>query len=207
MAGVTLAEEIMLLSLDDKSGVPEQRQAASWAVAGGILLELVLAGRASVEGKYLTPTDMTPIGEPLIDGRLALLDSWLHGCGKRQVAHWLTRDHVNSIRAAMESLCARGVVVEQQLMALGLFPTRRYTEVYSGPETELLQRLRAVVLEGVASDEHTAGLIALVHAAKLHRVSFPHVSRKEAAERMAGVADGQWAAVSVRAAIRDMQQP
>ncbi|MEU9125318.1 GPP34 family phosphoprotein [Streptomyces sp. NPDC048506] len=113
---IALAEEIMLLSLDDESGVPERRQAAGWAVAGGIVLELVLAGRASVEGKYLTLTDPTPTGEPLLDGRLALLDAWLHGRDKRRVTHWLTRDHAKATRAAMESLCARGVVVEQQHM-------------------------------------------------------------------------------------------
>ncbi|ANP55211.1 hypothetical protein J2Z21_003288 [Streptomyces griseochromogenes] len=202
---VTLAEEIMLLSLDDKSGVAEQRQAAGWAVAGGFLLELVLAGRASVEGKYLTVTDGTPIGEPPLDERLALLDTWLHGHDKRRVADWLTRDQSKATKAAMESLCARGIVVEQQHKALGLFPTRRYPEADSGPETELRQRLRAVVLEGAVPDVRTAGLIALIHAAKLHRLAFPHAPRKEVADRMAEVAAGQWAAESVRTAIREMQ--
>jgi hypothetical protein len=35
---ITLAEEIMLLSLDDESGSAKQRQATGWAVSGGILL-------------------------------------------------------------------------------------------------------------------------------------------------------------------------
>ncbi|WP_369368561.1 GPP34 family phosphoprotein [Streptomyces sp. CG4] len=202
---VTLAEEIMLLSLDDESGVPEQRHAAGWAVAGGILLDLVLAGRLSVEGKYLEVADRTPTGEQLLDDRLVLIDSWLGGRDKRRVTHWLKRDHTKAAKAAMESLCARGVVVEQQHRALGLFPTRRYPEADGGPERELRQRLRAVVLDGAAPDERAAGLIALIHSAKLHRLAFPGVPRKEVADRMAEVADGQWAAESVRAAIRNMQ--
>ncbi|KPC59633.1 GOLPH3/VPS74 family protein [Streptomyces chattanoogensis] len=202
---ITLAEEIMLLSLDDESGVPEQRQAAGWAVAGAILLELVLTGRASVEGKYLELTDRTPTGEPLLDGRMALLDAWLRGREKRRVTDWLTKDRGKAANAAVESLCARGVVVEQQHRALGLFLTRRYREADSTPEAELRRRLRAVVLDGAAPDERTAGLVALIHAAKLHRLAFPDVPRRQVADRMAEVASGQWAADSVRAAIRNMQ--
>ncbi|MFJ9849424.1 GPP34 family phosphoprotein [Streptomyces sp. NPDC101150] len=202
---ITLAEEIMLLSLNDESGVPEQRQAAGWAAAGGILLELVLAGRASVEGKYLRLTDRTPTGERLLDDRMALLDAWLRGRERRRVTEWLTKDQGKAGNAAVESLCARGVVVERQHRALGLFPTRRYPEADGAPETELRRRLQAVVLGGVAPDERTAGLIALIHAAKLHRLAFPDVPRKPVADRMAGVASGQWAAESVRAAIAGMQ--
>ncbi|KIZ16478.1 GOLPH3/VPS74 family protein [Streptomyces natalensis] len=202
---ITLAEEIMLLSLDEESGAPEQRQAAGWAVAGGLLLELVLAGRASVEGKYLKLTDRTPTGEPLLDDRMALLDAWLGGREKRRVTEWLTRDRRKAGNAAVESLCARGVVVEQEHRALGLFPTRRYPEADGAPEKELRQRLQAVVLDGADPDERTAGLIALIHAAKLHRLAFPDVPRKQVADRMAEVASGQWAAESVRAAIRHMQ--
>ncbi|MGP3982446.1 GOLPH3/VPS74 family protein [Streptomyces sp. KR80] len=202
---VTLAEEIMLLSLDDESGAPEQRQAAGWAVAGGILLELVLAGRASVEGKYLKLTDATPTGEQLLDGRLALLESWLRGREKRRVTEWLARDQAKAVGAAVESLCERGVVVERRHRKLGLFPARRYPEADSAAETELRQRLQAVVLEGAAPDVRTTGLIALIHAAKLHRLAFPGVPRKQVADRMAVVAAGQWAGESVRAAIHDMQ--
>ncbi|MEU5421384.1 GPP34 family phosphoprotein [Streptomyces sp. NPDC020667] len=201
----TLAEEIVLLSLDDETGVPGQRQEAGWAVAGGILLELVLTGRASVEGKYLKLTDRTPTGERLLDDRMAMLDTWLRGREKGSVTEWLTKDQGKAGRAAVESLCARGVVVEQQHKALGLFPTRRYLAADGAPKSELRQRLRAVVLDGAAPDERTAGLIALLHAAKLHRLAFPGLPRKQVAARMAEVAAGQWVGESVRAAIRDME--
>ncbi|WP_407288322.1 GPP34 family phosphoprotein [Streptomyces sp. BP-8] len=202
---ITLAEEIMLLSLDDESGAPEQRHAAGWAVAGGILLELVLAGRATVEGKHLKLIDRTPTGERLLDDRMALIDAWLRSRERRRVTEWLTKDQGKAANAAVEGLCARGVVVEQQHRTLGLFPTRRYPEADSAPERELRQRLQAVVLDGAAPDERTAGLIALIHAAKLHRLAFPNVPHKQVADRMAGIAAGQWAAESVRTAIRDMQ--
>ncbi|WP_407547681.1 GPP34 family phosphoprotein [Streptomyces sp. Pv4-95] len=202
---ITLAEEIMLLSLDDESGSAKQRQAAGWAVAGGILLELVLAERVTVTGKYLELTDTTRIGDRLLDGRTALIETWLRGRKQRRVTEWLTKDQGKAVGAALESLCERGVVVEEKRKALGVFPMRRYPEADGAVEAELRERLRAAVLDGAEPDVRTAGLIALIHSAKLHRLAFPDSPRKQVTERMAQVADGQWAAESVHAAIRDMQ--
>ncbi|NXY94069.1 GPP34 family phosphoprotein [Streptomyces sp. BR123] len=202
---ITLAEEIMLLSLDDESGSTKQRQAAGWAVAGGILLELVLAGRVSVAGKHLELTDTTPTGDHLLDSRTALIETWLHGRKKRRVTEWLTKDQAKAVGAALESLCKRGVVLEEKHKALGVFPIRRYPAADGTVEAELRERLRAVVLGGAEPDTRTAGLIALIHSAKLHRLAFPDSPRKQVAARMAEVVVGQWAAESVHAAIRDMQ--
>jgi hypothetical protein len=202
---ITLAEEIMLLSLDDESGSVKQRQAAGWAVAGGILLELVLAERVSVAGKYLELADTTPTGEHLLDSRTALIKTWMRGRSKRRVTEWLTKDQAKAVRAALESLCERGMVVEEKRKALGVFPIRRYPEADGAVEGELRERLRAVVLDGAEPDMRTAGLIALIHSAKLHGLAFPDGPREQVAARMAEVAAGQWAAESVRAAIRDMQ--
>ncbi|MFD6969269.1 GPP34 family phosphoprotein [Streptomyces sp. NPDC059979] len=202
---VTLAEEIMLLSLDDESGSAKQRQAAGWAVAGGILLDLVLAGRVSVTGKHLELVDTAPTGDALLDGRIALIESWMAGRAKRPVTAWLTKDQSKAVAAALESLCRRGVVVEEQHKALGLFPIRRYPEADGAVERELRERLRAVVLDGVEPDTRTSGLIALIHSAKLHRLAFPDGDRKQVASQMKEIAAGQWAAESVRAALRDMQ--
>ncbi|WP_329389184.1 GPP34 family phosphoprotein [Streptomyces sp. NBC_01351] len=202
---VNLAEEIMLLSLDDESGSAKQRQAAAWAVAGGILLELVLAGRVSVTGKFLALTDTTPTGDELLDGRTALIESWMRGRAKRRVTEWLTRDQSKAVAATLQSLCARGVVVEEKHKALGVFPVRRYPEADGAVERELRERLRSVVMDGAEPDARTAGLVALIHSAKLHRLAFPDGDRKQVTARMAEVAAGQWAGESVRAAIRDMQ--
>ncbi|MFJ6518467.1 GPP34 family phosphoprotein [Streptomyces filamentosus] len=203
---ITLAEEIMLLSLDDESGRAEERQAASWAVAGGILLELALAGRVSVAGGRLTVTDAAPTGEELLDERLARIADW---AGSRKTApkvtDWLTKDQGKAPGATVARLCARGVVTEERHRILGMFPVRRYPEADGAVERGLRERLRAVVLDGSEPDERTAGLIALVHGAKLHRSAFPGEPVKEVAARMEEIAEGRWAAEGIREAIRNMQ--
>lgn len=203
---VTLAEEIMLLSLDDDSGAAKERQSAGWAVAGGILLDLVMAGRVSVDDERIRITDPAPTGTALLDGRLEQLAA---RAGKKskapKVTDWLTRDHSKAVGATVDSLRARGLVAEEQRKALGLFPVKRYPEADGATERELRERLRAVVLDGAAPDDRTVGLVALVHSAKLHRLAFPDVPRKQISPRMAQIADGQWAGDSVRTAIRVMQ--
>ncbi|MGI5447599.1 GPP34 family phosphoprotein [Streptomyces sp. CA-243310] len=60
---VTLIETIMLLSFDDESGAVRERQACPWAVEGGIVLDLVPAGRVSVDNsasrQARTPTALS----------------------------------------------------------------------------------------------------------------------------------------------------
>ncbi len=201
---VTLAEEIMLLSLDDDSGAADQRASAAWAVAGGILLELVLAGRVAIDNKHIVVVDTTPTGEPLLDARLAALPGWIGNRGKRHISYWLTREKDKVIAPTVERLCARGVLVEQKRKAMGIFPVRRYPEADPRVEAELRARLNAVVLDGAEPDPRTAGLVALVHGSKMHASAFPGRRGKDLAPRMEQVADGQWAGDGVRDAIRDM---
>ncbi|MFH8928883.1 GPP34 family phosphoprotein [Streptomyces pristinaespiralis] len=203
---VTLGEEIMLLSLDDESGAAKDRQSAGWAVAGGILLDLVMAGRVSVDDGRVRVTDQAPTGVALLDGRLEQLAAW---AGRRsrppKVTDWLTKDHSKAVTATIESLRERGLVAQEQHKVLGLFPVKRYPEADGAAERELRERLAAVVLAGGAPDDRTAGLVALIHSAKLHRLAFPGVPRKELSARMSEISEGQWAGESVRKAIRDMQ--
>ncbi|MER7731998.1 GPP34 family phosphoprotein [Streptomyces erythrochromogenes] len=202
---ITLAEELVLLSLDDESGAVRQRQALAPALAGAILLELVLAERVSISGKHLELRSTEPIGEPLLDGRLRLIETWLHRLGRRRVADWLMKDYMKATTPVLERLCERGLVAEQVRKVLGVFPQRRYPEVDGTVERALRERLAAAVLGNARPDDRTAGLIALLHGAKLHRLAFPDHSPAAVKPRMAEIADGQWAAEGVRAAVRDMQ--
>ncbi|MER7753710.1 GPP34 family phosphoprotein [Kitasatospora sp. NPDC097643] len=218
-ATITIGEELMLLSLDDKSGVAKDGSSVGWTVAGGILADLVLAGRVVVAEGRLTVTDPTPTGEPLLDERLGRLAEWAEETGKdrgrgkgkgngdssAKAADWLIQDHHTAVHAAVQRLCERGLVTEQRHRALGLFPVRRYPEADGTAERELRERLAAVVLHGADPDPATAALIALLHAARLHHLAFPELPRKQVEPRFAEIADRDWAGDSVREALRNVQ--
>lgn len=203
---VTLGEEVMLLSLDDESGVAKERQSAGWAVAGGTLLELVMAGRVSVDGGRITVTGTASTGTGLLDEQLGLIAAWAARRSKPpKVTEWLTRDQSKAVRATIESLRARGLVSEEQHKVLGVFPVRRFPEADGATERELRDRLSRLVLNGEEPDDRSAGLIALIHAAKLHRLAFPDLPQGKVSPRMEEIAEGQWAGESVRTAIRNLQ--
>ncbi|MFE8913804.1 GPP34 family phosphoprotein [Streptomyces globisporus] len=203
---VSLGEEIMLLSLDDETGAAKGETAARWGVAAGMLLELVMAGRVTVRGGRVEVFDPTPTGDALLDGRLDRLTRWVHGASSsRKVTDWLTRDHAKGSQDVVDSLVARGLVTEEKHRALGVFPVRRYPEADGTVERELRARLAAAVLEGAEPDARTSALIALVHATGMHRQAFPALPKKQVAPRMAEIAEGHWAGVSVGEAIRNLQ--
>ncbi|MFF7727406.1 GPP34 family phosphoprotein [Streptomyces sp. NPDC008001] len=203
---VTLAEEITLLALDGESGTVRKRQACQWAVAGGIVLDLVLAGRLSVDGGRIRVLDTTPTGVKLLDDRLGMIDSWAAPRRKPpKVTEWLTKDHRRVLGAVVESLRERGLVRQEQRNALGLFPVRWFPEADGTVKRELRARLEELVLRHAEPDDRSAGLIALLHAAKLHRPAFPGSPPREVVPRMREISEGQWAGESVRKAIQEMQ--
>ncbi|NSC24552.1 GPP34 family phosphoprotein [Streptomyces albus subsp. chlorinus] len=202
---VTLGEEVTLLSVDDESGAVKDRHSAGWAVAGGTLLELALAGRVAVDDGRLTVTDPTPTGDPLLDGRLAQLTDWTARHSKAEVGDWLAKDQAKAFDAAVDRLVDRGVLTERKHRVLGIFPGRRYPEADGSAERALRHRLEDVVLHGADPDARTTGLIALLHATGLHGAAFPDVPRDRVAPRMEALAEGQWVAADVHQALQDMQ--
>ncbi len=54
-----------------------------------------------------------------------------------------------------------------------MFPVRRFPETDGTAERELRVRLEELVLRHAEPDDRSAGLIALLHGAKLHRLAFP----------------------------------
>ncbi|MFJ4671243.1 GOLPH3/VPS74 family protein [Kitasatospora purpeofusca] len=202
---VTLAEEIMLLSLDDDSGQAKDRWAVGWIVAAGLLLELALAERIRVDGGRVEVADSSPTGDALLDARLESLAAWAGSTRSATVAAWLRKDQARSVEATLQSLRGRGIVTEERHRVLGLFPVRRFPEADGTVERELRERLDRVVLEGAEPDLRTAGLIGLLHGARLYRLAFPGEQGKRVEPRMAALAEGQWAADAVQETIRATQ--
>jgi hypothetical protein len=197
MTRLTLAEEVMLLSLDDDSGAAKERAGAHWALAGAALVELVLAGRVEVEDDRAKVVDASPLGVPHLDTALA---SIAEKGPELKVKRALERAKCVHDRTT-ESLISRGLVREEKKKVLGLFPVTRYPEADGAAETELRERLASVVLRGADPDERTASLVALIRGAKLGKLAFPGEDRRQVDTRMEEIAKGQWVQPAVRRAI------
>ena len=203
---VTLGEEIMLLAFNEQSGRMKTPSAASWGIVAGTLLELALAGRVDLDDSRVVVIDQSPIGVPLLDSKLSQLVEWSAKRKKpRKASDWLMHEHLGALKSVRESLIERGVIKADRRTALGFFRYTRYPIVDKAVEPEVRERLNEAVLHGKRPDEHTAGLVAILHAAKLHRRAFPDIPVPEVKPRMVEISEGHWTGESIQQAIKAVQ--
>ena len=86
---LTIAEEILLLVIDEESGKIQDRlpvHSLRNAVAGALLMELTLSNRIDSDLHQLFVTDQTPLGEPVLDRALARI---VADGQRRPISHWV----------------------------------------------------------------------------------------------------------------------
>jgi hypothetical protein len=189
---LTLAEEIVLLSLDDETGRPIGRagMAPDLALAGALLMELALAGRVDTDRNRLFVTDASPTGDAAADAALARLAAPGAPGDARGALPLLARDAAAAREALLEGLVARGILRRLEGRFLWVFADHRFPKVAGRPETiEARRRLRDLLLREEIPDPRDALLLGLARAAGL----LPLIFAAEELERVQG-----WLAVVTR---------
>ncbi|WP_028937370.1 GOLPH3/VPS74 family protein [Pseudonocardia spinosispora] len=195
MTELTLAEEVMLIALDDETGAGRSRPGLDLGVAGAVLMELTALGRLELgAGSTLELKDTSDTGVAHLDAELGKIAAE----GGMKVAQALRKLRRSATEGAAESLVERGVLREEKARVLGVVPRRRYPEVDAAPEAEIRARLNAAVLDGAEPDERTAVLVSVLDAARLRRQAFPGADRAPVKKRMEELAEGQWVGTAVR---------
>lgn len=203
--GLALPDALLLLALDEERGTAARSAELDQGLGGAVVLELALRQRLDVVDGKVVVTDQEPTGDPVLDGVLARVAADRR---QRTPKHWVVKASKDARRAVADRLVASGVLRREERRVLGLFPVTSLPAGDRGPEAAVRARLDDAVLRGLAPDERTAALAALVHATGLARVVFPTGSREErrAVEaRLAQLAEGEWAAAAVRQAVRDIE--
>ncbi|MEU5840680.1 GPP34 family phosphoprotein [Rhodococcus sp. NPDC047139] len=200
-----LAEDILLLLLDDESGKPLVGSVELPRVlAGAVLLELALddivvvdtEGKQAKKGRFAVRAAAQP-ADPVLAEAVELLDS-----GKEVKPTAAVEKLQKDIR---EKLLGRviehGWVSEERGKILGLFPTRKWPALDTGHEQRVRERIRAALIEGVTPEPRTAALIALLSAVGAAPKVFPDTDKRMVKRRAKEIAQGEWAAEAVRAAV------
>ena len=160
-----LAEDLLLLLLDDEKGTISSTSYPQTVLGGALLLELALDGVVEVrkEGTWhqakVHPTGVPVRDEPLLVEALATIGE------KPRTA----QDLVNRLGKGLagrlgDSLAGRGIVERREQKVLGLFPRTLWPTVDSAHEEEVRRRLSDVLVRGLTPDQRTAALVALLHA-------------------------------------------
>ena len=206
----TLAEDLLLLLLDDGSGKPRADSTSlDYALAGALLAELALQRRVEMVERHglfarnrVAVADDTATGDHLLDEALRVTADRARRA--ERLVDKLSKGLREQLLAALEQ---RGILHRQASPVLGIFPRERWAAQDASREDAVKQRLYDVLVVGTTPDDHTVALVALLaaidEAHKLFEGSRPE--RQAVKERAKAIAEGQWPATAVRKAVKAAQ--
>lgn len=169
---LTIAEEILLLFLDEQKGtfVRAPDFQLELALGGAVLMDLALANRVDTDPERLFVVDPTPIGNELLDEILVRVGE---SGEDRSVEYWLN-DLREGVEALMErlidSLVARGVLRRVEEKVLWVFESRRYPVIDDREEREVKRRITNALFSDEIPDPRDIVIISLVNACDLFGV-------------------------------------
>lgn len=205
MAGLSLAEEVLLVALDEEKGTTSSWVSVDPALAGGILVDLLAAGALIEAGDRL---ELAPDADTPQESLQAETLTAIRAKGKAEKPkYWVDKlpKELKPIKGRVaEALVARGVLSEARHKALGLIPSTRYPEADPGPEREVRDRLSAALVHGIEPEPRTARLIALLNAVDLVKVVVEKEERKAAKARAKLIAESDAVGRAVKRAVDDV---
>ena len=166
---LTIAEEILLLVLDDDTGtfINEPDVHVGYAVAGALLMDLALAHRIDADADKVVVHDAKPTGDAIQDtvlSRIAASDE-VH-----DAAYWvgeLGRDSAKLRDGLLNRLVERGILKEVDEKVLWVFETRRYPMVDGTEEREVKRRILDVLFSDTKPEQSDIVIICLADACNL----------------------------------------
>jgi Golgi phosphoprotein 3 len=178
---LTLADEIVVLMLDDASGElkPECSAVAPVAIVGGILMELALQGRIDTDLESLFVVDETPVGDELLDSTLEIIKA---ESAQHPSAWWIDRlsnRPVDFVQLILARLVTAGVLREEQRKFLWVFSRRAYPQVSGLEGREAKARLTSILYSGEVPDPRDTLLLGLARSTE---ILFAIFSREEMAK-------------------------
>ena len=161
---LTLPEELLLLSLDDKGHthnvVPANLDTGLLAAA---VYELHFRSRVAIEPEGISITDASPTGDAVLDETLKVLGTR----PKEDFEQLLSSQHGHLAwlrEKVKEGLCAKGELRQEEGKLLWLFPQKEYAVEHGSEEMSLLERITRALLLNEDADRRTSALLTLTAA-------------------------------------------
>lgn len=199
-----LAEQTLLIALDDAKG----RDTAQWAgeagLAAALLLDLGQSDLLRADGKVLAAVDGVMPAHPVLRDAYDLV----RASPRRSAKGWVDRlpRELKPLRDRLaRGLVECGILSEQHSRMLGLFPTTRFPEVDPGPERELRQRLADVLVGGRMPSDEEALLVGLLEPLGLIDRAVPGHARRAARRKAKEIGAPGLAGTAVRDVVREVQ--
>ena len=144
---LTLIDQLTLLALDDYKGnfIPDSTT-FSYALAGALILELILEEKIVVADDFVKIVDKNRTGDSILDEYIRLISE---SSKQRKVKSWIDRFGQKSDKikeATLTKLINDGILVKREEKILWLFNVDKYPTSDPRPENQLLARLHNIVV-------------------------------------------------------------
>lgn len=189
-----LAEQLLLLFLDDEQGSTRASRTVNPGLAGAVLVDLNRAHALDAAGGELVAAPEAAPDHPL----LAAAHAAIAAADKpRDAKGWIAR-LPREVKPLRERTAARlvelGLLVEERRKRLGIIDVTRFPQADPAPARDLRERLRAILRSERQPTPQEAALISLLYPYEMWGRLAPDDRRKELKRRAGEVADGGVAA-------------
>ena len=210
-----IAEEYLLLALDEKTGKPRiGSDALGPALGGALVAELALRERIGVtpheagwsKRGRVTITSTTPTDDPELDTALHKLAENEGRKLKDLLSEYSTKKRRLSYgvrERLLERLAASGAVVKTEDTVLGFIPRTTWPAGDVAGEEDVRRRLQAALVEGTTPTERTVALIALLQVTGLLPKVVTTDDKRALKAKAKELTSGDWAAKAVKDAIEE----
>jgi Golgi phosphoprotein 3 len=204
---LSLAEEILLLALDDEKGsfVPLPRDALEFALTSAALMDLALQGRIDSDLDQLVLVDATPLGDDILDPLLAAIARSDETYNAKRWISVVARDAEPIRERALERLVQRGILERKEQKLLWVLGQRRYPVVDATESREVKLRILEIVLSDEIPDLRDVVIIALADACQLFDSILSPRELRAARPRIAQVVKMDLIGQALVKALRDMR--
>jgi hypothetical protein len=200
-----IAEDLLLLLLDEESGKVAASDSAAVALGGAVLAELALLGAVTVDeqtSRWKAPkvrvTGPAPDDRVLADALEVVAEK------ERSAQDLVQRFGKGLVQTLGDRMADRGILERRQSRLLGMLPRTRWPIADSTHEAAVRQSLTSVLVQGTTPDSRTGVLVAVLSAIdRAHKVvDRDGMSRRDVKQRAKEISEGAWAATGVRDAIK-----
>lgn len=168
---ITLAEEVLLLLLDEKKGTLIQvpQLTLHFVLAGAILMELAIRNKVDSDIDSFYIIDRDPTGEPVLDGIMTKIDSY---APNQDLKYWINAiaDHGSEIlESSINRLIERGILGRTEKRILWLVKTESYPTIDQSVERESKRRVLNLLYSDEIPDQEDIVLVCLLDASNMLR--------------------------------------
>jgi hypothetical protein len=202
-----IAEDLLILLLDDAKGTVSMWGTTDTALGGAVLAELAILGLVTVddEQRFWRSAKVRVTGTAPADLHPVLAEALAAVAAKARPASTLvTRLGKGLDDRLATGLAQRRILERRDAKLLGLLPRTTWPVADTSRDDQLRRNITVCLVDGGRPDERTAALIGLLWAVdRPHKaVATNHaLTTRQLKKRAKDIAEGQWPAKAVKDAL------